>query len=679
MGRCGCADKCGCRFVAGPGMKVTGAGSLDDPVVISTSDQSWGTGCLSAARCIPSWVGTTTAATGSGDNTKMKINLSSKANNTLAIGGDGGLFKPPGTAPIPAPDCTVTLANLPASRASGGPGLVIGRSGYGENVMPWNMAKSIRAAVDDRLDAVHVDVSGLADGTSVLAPYYYFGTVTDPDDGSIPGVGRAWTTNSGNYTGFRFDQITLPQWKSLTVVKDAVDAPDPTWPSWFGGAEYYQFGADTTSEMLSEVAGKINIFYRLPKNNLTTGAVTNPLFTGTVFPTHLAANKALLTTLNRHCVSQSSVIIANRQYQDVTTPRFPGETADTTAWAAAGYQTGVWLEFDGDLALNPPAALLAAGIKWVFIPVAALTSSGGTYGAAAAAYVNAVGPGGSKLNVVYIGLNRRVNKPVELTYGVRGVCCVDPLYYSERIAPRTSDIWPISIGGNGGSAAYMSGQLHDGVSSYDYRPYTVRGEGSRNPSGGSNPKNFDGGWMLPNSGLDAGSFGSAIVLGWASPVANTQQWEMTWWQRWNVFGSNGANYGGIVWSLADDARLRDGAGGNIPANFYIAGIRQSGELFLNGRANGLDTPNYASQGPALVNQQWYKLKLTVSASEARLYVYDTTIPGPTPIFANEVRMPNAAHRNGYLAMSQSTQSVAGPRVCFRKIRINQGDGNPWYE
>lgn len=702
MGRCGCADKCGCYFAPGnEGIKITGSGSLDDPFVISVSSGSWAPGaCQSADVCIPGYVkpGMSGLAVTGTNPPKIGTLISQDPTNTLTISpGDRGLFQPPATSPVPSPACTVTIAGLPASRASGGPGLVIGRSGFGENVSPWNMLKSVRAAVDARLDAVQIDVSGLADGTSVLAPYFYFGTVNDGSDPAnlgiytdpalpglgttgpvrIPGIGQNWAARPGtnsDLTRFRYDQITISQWKSLNVAKDGATFNPADWPGWFGGAEWFQLGADTTDELLNEVAGKLVIFYRLPRN-VNLNSATPATFTGTPHPTFAAAAVALRNTLLRHCVSQSAIVLANGQYQDVNTPTLNGQLANSTDFKGSGFERGVWLEFNNDVKNNPPAQLVSAGIKWVFVDVNLAVGgvTPGSYGQVADAYVKA------GLNVVYIGLNRRANKPTETTWKVRGVCSTDPLYYAQREAPRQKDLWPISVGGNGGSVLHMSGQLHDGpnggYTGHMYRPYqVVRGQGSRTGGG------FDGGWQLPFTGRNSTTASSTTILGWACPLPDPRNWMMTWEMKFDQFSNNQSGmHGGIMFSLVDDSQVRDTASVPLPSQYSLALVRQNGELFLSSVVNGTIVAMDTSQGQPLTLHEWQKYKLVVSASEIRFYLYDRTIPGPTPIYRQMTTISNSAHRNPYIALNMNGQAslAASPIVSFRKVRINLGDGDPW--
>jgi len=664
MGRAGCSDKCACHWK--PGNEAVEITQPDaDTVQIGLNLAGPWTGvCDQAGGCAPVWAGSGTKSSG-GSPAKWQLGVSSRDGNSLTFGPDGGLLKP-GTPPEPSPACTVTLGQLPLGKTAGGPGLIVGRSGYGENVMPWNLAKSVRGAVDDGLEAVHIDVSGLGDGTSVLCPYYRFGLSADPKpaNSSVPGAGQSWTASADRFTGYRYEELTLAQWRQLNITKDGVPWLNDSWPSWFGGGEFFQTGGETVDDMLDEVGGRLAVFYRLPRNNTTTSPASDT-FTGTVDPTHLAANKALLPTLQRQCVRQSSVVLANGQYQDVTTARFPGESADTTGWAAANYARGVWLADQADITANPPAQLVRAGVTWVFVPVNPTGAPGGyVYGSSAAPYVAA------GLQVVYHGLNRRVNEPTERTYAVRGVCVTDPMYYGYRTPVRQKDTWPISLSGAGGSVAYMSGQLHDGFSTYDYRPFWLRGQGSRNGAG-----NFDGGWKLPTPLVNGASFASSVVLGWACPLPNPQSWMATWWMRFDQFSANSADFGGLVWSLRDDSRVRED---QIPPNYGLVGCRQNGEMFSTWRQNGVAGSYQSTQAGALQQNTWYKFKLSVAAGSVQFSMYDTSSPGAVPRYRAVLNDDTVPHRYTYVAITQSGSTNGTPGVSFRKMRFNLGDGNPWY-
>jgi hypothetical protein len=624
MGRCGCAAACGCFVIGANGIEVSGSGSLVDPYKVEIAKtQPWGDlACGQVGVCVADMGGGDTGLIG-GDG-KLRVAISPKVGNTLSISpADGGLYKL-GSDPAPprSPDCSVTVAGLPTTR------LTFGRSGFGENVMPWHTAKAVRAAVDVRLDAVQINVACLGDGTAVLAPYNKFGTDTDAGDSTLPGVGSSWTNDGAVMTGFSYLEIGISQWKTLIIQKD----------NWFKGAEYLQMGADTVSEMLNEVAGKLVIAYTLP-----TGPDINS--TGLM----AATCPALLKAIQRACVEKSSIVLARRRYLDVLPARAG------VNFAAAGVEMGVLIDFTSDLASNVPADLVAAGIKWVFIQ----QSIGTTTGQGADAYVAA------GLSVIYLGMQRRVQLGTEAAHGVRGVCATDPQYYRSMVPPLTKDTWPINIGGAGGSEAYMSGQLHEGVSTYTYRPPEVRGFGTQ--AAGL----WDGGWALPFTGRASSSIASSIVLGWACPLPDPTTWDMEWEVQFVTGAGVDSNTAAILTSLPDDANITHTNPNVVTKKYSYIYVRRNGTMGIIsyfGVPTGLNQLT-ESAGTALVVGTWYKFRLQVSPMLITFSMFTRT-GGPT--FEKTIAQGLPLHRQPYIGLAQSGDALQAntPVVAFRNVRIN---------
>lgn len=208
MARCGCGGgQCNCSVIAGPGVTVDGSGSTANPFVVSVEPPA----CEDVRGCFSAGDGLTyDEATG-----QFGPDFSEDAGNSIALGSDGGLFVPVGSATV-STDCGLTgdgSAGAPLAAAVG----------------TWDLP----CDVTENAGQVYCDANGvLRSEPRGMANFYSFSETRDYADLPVPS-GQDQPGDS-----FAFD-VTNPDpcRPALAVIEREADV-DFILPANGGGAAY---------------------------------------------------------------------------------------------------------------------------------------------------------------------------------------------------------------------------------------------------------------------------------------------------------------------------------------------------------------------------------------------------------------------------------------------------------
>lgn len=308
MARCGHAGQCQCVINGGPGTRVTGIGTPEQPYVVG-------------------------------------VRLSGNAGNSLFFDGQGGLYGGGGGG---TDGCGVSVGGLPEEH------LVIGRGGAGRLLAPDHTLRSLTRAIDLSLPAVHVRCRPLSDGTPVAFPALSVRNQT----GSFAQLNR-WEELPNNHSDYFVPNMDLSAYKTMPVfagwdrdyhvhrsrstynpggglpqVHYNQDNLGGRW-GFFGFGEREQSGGLTLSEVLSHVGLRTVVMIEM--------AATTPQFL-----------ELVLEMIRRHC-AQQSVIVSSQDLEDLT------------AFSEENIATMAWITSEDQASTNPPAEVVAAGVEWVNI------------------------------------------------------------------------------------------------------------------------------------------------------------------------------------------------------------------------------------------------------------------------------------------------------------------------
>lgn len=421
------------------------------------------------------------------DGTCVGMDLSAEAGNVLTFAGDGGLFAQCDTAVT----CGLTVDNLPA--------FVVGGS-YGAG---WNngpaVADSYERAVALGLPMSVLHAQRLGDGTWLASPTVLSGGSYTP------------SSNRG------YHEI------NSNAARSVLYDHEPAW-EWCRP----QRGIDDLPHVLDVVRGRHVVSVEAPRE------VSAPE-TGTV--------QELVDQIVQAC-AQASVIV---------TVEGPNATAADrqrlSVARSAGLVTGVHLRTAADAVTHPAAALVAEGVRWVFIERGLDDSVFQPYVAAG-------------LQVIFCRAKLRTDLARAQALGVRGILAEDPAYLTGTQVPRRSDPWAWPNLPNGQLGAPQI--VRDVWRSQVGQTCTREGWASTAASAG---------WRMPNE--DPGALAGAVLLGWAAPLPSKTAYTITWEQWWGSLdsGRRNANAFGLVIGALDDS---------LP----ISDDQTQGPTLGNGRASG---------------------------------------------------------------------------------------------
>lgn len=309
MARCGHTGQCNCVVNPGPGVRVTGIGTPEQPYEV-------------AAR------------------------LSSDSGNRLRFDGQGALYAGGGGGDEQG--CGVSVAGLPEEH------LAIGRGGAGRLLAPDHTLRSLTRAIDLSLPAVHVRCRPLSDGTPVAFP----ALSTRNQAGDYAQVQR-WEPLEGNHADYWVPNLDVSAYKTMPIYAgwDRQLRVERAWTTYNPGG-----GLDPVRYNQGNLGGRWGFFgfgERQEVGGLTLSEVLSHVGLRTVVVIEMAATSSTFVALvmemiRRHC-AQEAVIVAAQDPQDLET--FTEENIATMLWLPDE-------EAAGD---HPPEQVTDAGIDWVNI------------------------------------------------------------------------------------------------------------------------------------------------------------------------------------------------------------------------------------------------------------------------------------------------------------------------
>ncbi|MFJ4960184.1 hypothetical protein [Streptomyces sp. NPDC088739] len=410
---------------------------------------------------------------------------------------------------------------------------------------------------------------------------------------------------------------------------------DPAWDRL-----YAQRGPSTLDEMIRICRGRHVLVVTAPREASTPAE-------GRV--------QDLVDVITRYCAQRGVIVTTNG-----------GTTADRARLAAAraaGIDTGVHVTSAASAADNPPATLVAEGVKWVFA-----TTAPGITDQMITGYVAA------GLDVVLTRAKLHVDVARAETLGMRGVLADDPGYAFRKTCGLTRSPWdwPNWDGAQVGAAQILrdnwTGDLGE----------TTLAEGWW--GGGVQPVTT--GWRFPNE--SSGRTAGATLLGWAFPLASPAAYTITWEQWWGQLdsGKRNQNAFGLLIAAPDDAfplntgQTQGPADGTGRASGYLLGHsvgdasttadnRMAITKLTKGAASG---PTVTAASPApLPPSTWVRFRVVVTAGS----ITYQRLTGDTVDY--QVAMTDTAYRGHYLWIwkTQGTGAAGNQRMAtaYRNLTI----------
>lgn len=521
--------------------------------------------------------------------------LSNDAGNGLRFGSDGGLFAPVDDDTA-ADICGVSVNNLPTDR------LVFGRGGCGRLLGPDHTITSLQRAVDLGVDGSHLHVRELGDGTPVVYPATAMANQT-----GLAGL----TLNDVTAGGYANVPIRAGWNASLPSPQASLGGRH----GFFGFGEHDQVGGVTLAEAFEKVGRRLVMLLQMI-----------PPYSST-FP------QRVLDMIFRYCVHEST-IVGTRVLDDLD------------LFVNAGIPGCLFLDLVSQADEAPPAQVVSRGVEWV---AARLGTPGPTD-------TQILGYATAGLNVVGFMASRHHQWTQLDAVGARGCISDDALYMTMDPARYRSRTMAETL---------THSQVQPGLLAYWTDPHLELPSGPGQPGEVYWPHQARGFYYPPDwpgivqafympgrmdtptvdqpSGIPyrtpSGTFD--VNIGFFCPVPDPENYVLEAEVSFRDTPTTNRSAGFIL-CMPDDRSFEERFAAQDP--YWVAGISWSGQVFVERWANGALAVDNRVQGTQLVEDEFYRVRVTVTPSAismARL--------SPTGTVLNEATVTDPTLRGPYLA------------------------------
>lgn len=406
MPRCGCGDECNCLLQEQTGIDITGTGAPNNPYSIA----------FNGGEVIANGL--------AWDPSVRKLSTRLAAGGGLEFDGAGAM-RATGTSTGGGPGWT-TIADLETRTYP----LVIGHTGSGFFIKPETLIRSYQYGQQIGLDAMHVPVRFLSDGTPVVHSDEVMGRVSGE-----PWNAAAWTSQHvQDFDGHRWGIVPMMAGLDNPYLRNQPDGnTEPTtefnatawanakWqdrsPSFgtFGYRERPQYGCTFLADVFREVGGRTPLVLdiRFPARDATTGAFVKatPAWRTDLFL------RNVLSMIQRFGLTNYVVVIST----EITIPaQAAGQTVNVLSYfSSAGVRVGPVINSTNLAAWTP--ANWPATWTWAFFH--------NTLTDAQILPYKAITIGGKAIRCILLQLQRQTNWTTRVTGpGLAGATSNDPVY-----------------------------------------------------------------------------------------------------------------------------------------------------------------------------------------------------------------------------------------------------------
>lgn len=532
-------------------------------------------GCAGACDCVlRAGQGVVVTGTGSIDQPfTVGTRASQDAGNCLRFGSDGGLFAPC-SGDVADDICGVSVGNLPES------GVVLGRGGVGRLLGPDHTLRSLQMAVDLSVDGSHLQVRELGDGTPVVYPSVRMG-----DQTNIPDLGITDLT-AGGYANLPIRAGWNP---------DEADINLGGRHGFFGFGEHDPVGGVTLAQALQLVGRRAVLLLQMIPQYSDTFA------------------QRVLDMIFRYC-AQDSVIIGTTVLDDLD------------LFLNAGLAACLFLDTEEQADLSPPATVADRGVEWV----AARIQRGPAQEGPTPEQITAYSAAG--LHVLGFMANRHYEWNFLDQVGARGCISDDALYMTADPARYRSRTFSESLTHSQvqpGMLGYWTDarfELEDGpgvpgAPGEVYWPHQGRGfyyppdwpgiaQAFYMPGRMSTPT------VVQPDGVDyrtpSGTFD--VNIGFFAPIPDPTNYVLNAEVSFRDTPDTNRSCG-FIFGIPDDRAFEDRNDAGDP--YWVAGLSWSGQVFLERWDNGTLIVDNRVPGQQLVEDAFYRVRLTVTPTEVR--------------------------------------------------------------